>query len=139
MDGHSIGSLQDLLCLTVETLNVITQGGDLRLENVMLLRQIFGCQQMAADILRFEIFLKMVKEKRKFSRPVIHSFICASDGECPTSRSLIVEATVSKSLMTDMSWLADCKASLCRSSRTSSSSHRIRISLSRLLIWSLPR
>ena len=65
LDGHSIGSLQDLLCLTVETLNVITQGGDLRLENVMLLRQIFGCQQMAPDILRFEIFLRNGQGKKK--------------------------------------------------------------------------
>lgn len=65
LDGRSVGSLEDLLRLTVEALDVVTQGGDLRLENVMLLRQVFGGQQVAPDILRFEVFLSDGQEKKK--------------------------------------------------------------------------
>jgi len=44
LDSQRIGAVKDLLCLAVQPLDVVAQGSDLRLENVMLLDQILGGQ-----------------------------------------------------------------------------------------------
>jgi len=80
--------------MSVEPLDVVAQGSDLRLENVMLLSQTLSGEQVTAHIFRPEVFL----DARGLDASCAGMRI-----QLITSISLMVEATVSSSLMTDMS------------------------------------
>ena len=62
LDGAA-AALEDLLRLPVEPLDRVAQGGDLRLEDVVLLRQILGGQQGPADGFGAEVFLQRDKKE----------------------------------------------------------------------------
>ena len=55
--GRRIGTLKYLLRLPIQSLYIVPERGYLRLENVMLLYQIFSGQQMTTDIFGPEVFL----------------------------------------------------------------------------------
>jgi hypothetical protein len=80
--------------MSVEPLDVVAQGSDLRLENVMLLSQTLSGEQVTAHIFGPEVFL----DARSLETSCAGMRI-----QLITSISLMVEATVSSSLMTDMS------------------------------------